>query len=488
MGAIFGPAMFQRRAVFGVSVLCATALTLLVAAPASAQQQPASSTPSNPSTPSAPFATVVGAVIDSVNGGPLTGATVMVAGTDRLAIVDSTGRFRIDSIPPGGHALGVFHPLLDSLNLSVASKEITFSAGMVTTVVLATPSASSAIALYCPAGDRQGGPGAIIGRVLAPDGDNPITNALVRYTTTNTIPSILAAKGIQVPVHTTFVQDAKVTSVGTFVLCGLPISGGGTVHATRGQITSGEIIADLSKRGLAIVDVRLDTLRTGSAIVLGRVVDDKGVPVPHVDVTILGSRPKTSTSDSGTFALRDLPGGSQTLEIRKVGFAAVDTGVVLSSKTPTQFSMTLHAAPPALSTVNVTAARQAALQRVGFERRRKSGLGRYLTAEQIQDRGAVVFSDIARTIPGLVVRTTRSGQPIVTQGRGATRGGCVAYSIDGMPWQDIPRGSIDSFVHPNDIIGLEVYDALERPGEITINGGTTSCELIVIWTRASSGD
>jgi carboxypeptidase family protein len=464
---------------------CAAFGPFLVCAAFVAAQPPASTPPAQP----APFATVVGAVVDSINGGPLRDAVVIVAGTDRQATVDSTGRFRIDSVPPGDRALGVFHPLLDSLNLSVASKSVPLSAGMVTTIILATPSPSSAIALYCSAADRQSGSGAVIGRVLAPDSDDPITNALVRYTSNGIQPPNLAPKGaLAIPIRTTFIQDTKVTSAGTFVLCGLPIKSGGTVHATRGQITSGEMIADLSKRGLAIVDVRLDTLRSGHAVVVGRILDDKGAPIAHADITVLGSRPKTSTSDSGTFALRDLPGGSQTLEIRKVGFTAVDTGIVLSSKSPTQFAMALHVAPPTLSTVNVTAARAAALQRVGFERRRQSGLGHYLTADQIQERGAVVFSDLARTIPGLIVRPTRSGQPIVTQGRGAVRGGCVTYSIDGMPWQDIPRGSIDNFVHTGDIIGLEVYDALERPSEITINGGTTSCELVVIWTRASSGD
>ena len=463
--------MFERLIDMGVAWVA----MLIGVTSAAAQQPPVSSPPSQ----SPPFATVVGAVVDSINGGPLTGATVMVAGTDRMATVDSTGRFRIDSIPAGGHALGVFHPLIDSLNMSVASKEITFSAGTVTTVILATPSPLSAIALFCPAADRQNGPGAVIGRVLAAEDDNPITTALVRYT----------SNGIRLSkIRTTFIQDTKATPAGTFVLCGLPINAGGTVHATRGQITSGEMIADLSKRGLAIVDVRLDTLRSGTAVVVGRIVDDKGAPILHADVTILGSKSKTSTSDSGTFALRNLPGGSQTLEIRKVGFTAVDTGVVLSSKTPTQFSMTLHTAPPTLSAVNVTAAREAALQRVGFDRRKRSGLGHYLTADQIQDRGAVVFSDIARTIPGLIVHSTRSGQQIITQGRGAGRRGCVAYSVDGMPYQDIPRGSIDSFVQTNDIIGVEVYDSMETPAEITTNAGASTCAVIVIWTRATSGD
>src|SRR5580692_1745793 len=43
-------------------------------------------------------------------------------------VADSAGRFRIDSVPPGTYRIGIFHPLLDSLALSIASAPVNITA------------------------------------------------------------------------------------------------------------------------------------------------------------------------------------------------------------------------------------------------------------------------------------------------------------------------------------------------------------------------
>jgi hypothetical protein len=444
--------------------------TLFGAAPIAAQQPAAS-----------PYAALAGVVVDSIHGGPLSGAIVVITGTDRQATVDSTGRFRIDSIPPGHHELGVFHPLLDSLSISIASKDVALPAGLVTTVVMATPSAVTLVSAYCSEEERKRGMGAVIGRVLAVESDDPVTDATVRYTS----PSVIHVSGRQLK-RDVITREVKVKPTGEFAVCGLPIVRGGTVRAARGDIATGEMVADVSKWLVASVTLRLDTLKRGTAVVVGRISDDKGKPIAHADVSLAGSRLKTVTGDSGTFALRDLPAGSQTIEVRKLGFAATDTALMLSSKSPVQFDMILHAAPVTLSTVNVGALREAALVRVGFERRKKGGIGHYLTEEQVRNSGAMEVSDLMRTMPGFIVRQTRLGQ-VILQGRGQSiaNRGCVAYVIDRVPFTDQPLGTIDSFVKPDDIIGLEAYDPAEAPADLVV--APLNCSVIVIWTRATSG-
>ena len=448
---------------------CTWFAILFCAAPIAAQQPAAS-----------PYAALAGVVVDSIHGGALTGAAVVVSGTERSAIVDSTGRFRIDSIPPGDHEIGVFHPLLDSLSISIGSKSVALPAGIVTTVLMSTPSAPTVVAAYCSEEERKRGMGAVVGHVLAVESDDPVKDATVRYTSLTAI----YVSGRQLK-RDVFTREVKVKPTGDFALCGLPIVTGGTVRAARGDITTGEMVADISKWLVASVTLRLDTLKRGTAVVLGRIVDDKGKPVAHADVSLAGSRLKTVTGDSGTFALRDLPAGSQTIEVRKLGFGATDTALMLSSKSPVQFDMTLHTAPVTLSTVNVNALREAALVRVGFEDRKKHGLGHYLTEEQVKNRGAVQLSDLMRMMPGFIVRQTRFGQ-VILQGRGQSisNRGCVAYLVDRVPFADRPLGSIDTFVKPDDIIGLEVYDAAEAPADLVV--APMSCAVVVIWTRATS--
>lgn len=445
-----------------------------IATPIAAQQ------PAQPA-PASPYAALAGVVADSIHGGPLTGATVMISGTDRQGTVDSAGRFRIDSIPPGNHELGVFHPLLDSLNISVSSKNVSLAAGTVTSVLMATPSAATIVSIYCTEEERKRGMATVVGRVLTVDSDDPIPDAIVHYTSVSTLRVV--GREVKRDVVT---RDARVKPTGEFAICGLPVVQGGTVRATRGSITTGEMVADVSRWLVAIVTLRLDTLKHGTAVVVGHIVDDKGAPIAHADVQLEGSNVRGTTSDSGTFALRDLPAGSQTIQVRKVGFAATDTALMLSSRSPVQLEWRVHPAPVTLNTVNVKAIREAALVKVGFEQRRKRGIGHYLTEDEVHNRGGMVLSDLMRTMPGLIVRQTRNGQ-VILQGRGTQiqNRGCVVYLLDRTPIADRPLGSIDDIVKPDDIIGLEVYQPAESPADVVI--APPNCAVVVIWTRATSG-
>jgi hypothetical protein len=457
------------------------------------------------------LASAVGVVVDSIHGGPLRGALVVVEGTNAEATVDDHGRFQIDSIPPGPHALGVFHPLLDSLGVAVGTGKLTFDAGMATSVVLATPSAPSIIALYCTEDERQHGAGAIIGHVMLADTDEPATNAMVRYSW----PSVIRDHPV---------LDAHVSPNGEYHICSVPLGARGTVRAEQGGLVTGDMPAEVATRPLAIVPLHLPRTRQASAagaVVFGRVVDVHGIPVAGVDV-IFDSLTRTTTSDSGAFTLRGLAAGSRPLAFRKVGFLAIDVGVELSAAKPASMLVTLNPAPPVLARVDVTANRQKALDRVGFTARERSGAGVFLTERDIEKRSPITFSDLARTISGLKV-ALRGGQSVVTQPLGeSVRGnGCVLYELDGTAYSDQPPGSIDAHIAPGTIIAMEVYhpgaapmqvlqDAtpgdfgmpnpapnktqqsqtrLSAPGTVDGLGSVTatSCTVVVIWTKATSG-
>ena len=87
----------------------------------------------------AQLATAVGVVVDSVRGRPLVGATIVVSGAESQGVSDSSGRFRIDSIPPGDHTMAVLHPFLDEMGLTLTTNKISFAPGATMAVVLATP-------------------------------------------------------------------------------------------------------------------------------------------------------------------------------------------------------------------------------------------------------------------------------------------------------------------------------------------------------------
>ncbi|MDB4871893.1 MAG: hypothetical protein JWL97_2897, partial [Gemmatimonadales bacterium] len=99
-----------------------------------AQKKPATPPAVAPKTGTAMIA---GVVVDSLNGRVLVGADVMVQGANATVLTDSLGKFRIDSLQPGTYQIGVFHPLLDTLGLTLATKPFHVGADSASFIVLA---------------------------------------------------------------------------------------------------------------------------------------------------------------------------------------------------------------------------------------------------------------------------------------------------------------------------------------------------------------
>src|SRR3954468_16927942 len=78
---------------------------------------------------SANFGSIAGAVGDSLRGEPMREPVVMVERLNRSVTAGNDGTFRIDSIPTGHWRLVVFHPLLDSLHISLVTRDIEVTAG-----------------------------------------------------------------------------------------------------------------------------------------------------------------------------------------------------------------------------------------------------------------------------------------------------------------------------------------------------------------------
>ena len=90
---------------------------------------------------------------------------------------DSLGRFRIDSLNPGTYQVGVFHPLLDTLGLSLATQPFHVGPDSVSIVRLSVPSPATIIARTCTARPRSQGNSAVIGQVIDPETMQPIKGA-----------------------------------------------------------------------------------------------------------------------------------------------------------------------------------------------------------------------------------------------------------------------------------------------------------------------
>jgi hypothetical protein len=94
-------------------------------------------------------AQILGVVVDSLNGRFLSGAEVFIQGAQATLTTDSRGRFRIDSLAPGTYQVGVFHPLLDTLGITIATPPFYLGADSSSSILLAVPSAATIIRGAC---------------------------------------------------------------------------------------------------------------------------------------------------------------------------------------------------------------------------------------------------------------------------------------------------------------------------------------------------
>lgn len=428
----------------------------------------------------------IGVVFDSVRARPLSGAIIRLDSSSQVTMADDNGRFRLDSIPPGPHHLRVEHPMLDTLGVALRSPVENFRPGAPIVVVMATPSAETLIRMVCTPAWRARGPAAFFGRVREADTGTPAVGAkvsLVWY-------EIDVSGGLR---RAPRVREATVGADGTYRICGLPAQLEGRVQVMSGPLTSGEISVEfgtdlLFVRNMSIApasavvatrDSGVAGVRVlGSARLTGRVLNASGQPISGARVQLDGTPRTAVTRQNGEFLLDSLPPGTQSVTVRHLGYAPVEEAVDLASAEPSSVTIRMSDYVPVLETVRVTAARERALDVVGYARRKRSGLGHYLEGDQINTH-ALHFSDVLRTVPGIRVQTAGMGRQVVTSTRGVN--GCVMFWVDGTPWQSMEPGDIDDFVKPHELGAIEVYSPTNTPAEFQ-NPQSSSCTTVIGWT------
>jgi hypothetical protein len=436
--------------------------------------------------PPAGFAAVSGLVVDSVVGSPLIGAVVMVDGSLRQGISDSSGRFRIDSIEPGPRQLGVFHPLLDSLSMGITTRSLDLKAGATAFVMLATPSAPTIVSQFCRtpqmAGEAQTGPVLLIGRVLDANTDQPVPG--VRVTLLWTHVGVTNAGVHRVP----FRRDTVTGRSGEFHFCYLPAGLQAVVRATRFAPGGGAVMEsverqlDIGQRLIGIVALHTPTVgpppsvpsagqstAPAGATVSGRVVHIDGSPVQAASVFVPGSPDSAVTGSDGQFALRGVHPGTRSLVVRAIGYEPVVTTVEASALDPRNVNVALGMKVAILDSIRVVGRLTAGYERIGFATRRNSGAGTYMTAQDIAKKQEVDFHSLFYGVPGVRVNYGADGQPYLT---GSRASGCVNFVVDGVQYHEAEPGDIDTFVRPQDIGALEVYDATSAPAQFQMTPTT----------------
>lgn len=461
---------------------------------------------------------VSGVVRDSLARGPLAGAWVQLveasrqATVARTAISDSLGRFSFDAVPSGRHTIGFFHALLDSLGVEPVLRQVSVSRGRATRIELATPSPARLRAAICSA-PRTSAPGGVVlgvlrdARTRAPVAGATVTGGWLEVSFGRG--SIDRQRGrVSVTTETN----------GWFALCNVPARGMMFLQAIRGSDSTD--VLDLQIPASGFVHRQLfvgasravvygagapesDTLlpvrrvRVGDGLLTGTIVTASGGRPVAGALVRLADNPPVRADDRGAFVLAEAPVGTRMLEARAVGYhparAAVD---VVTDATPV--TVALATSKAVLDTVKVVVARAADRHDSGFEDRRRSGAGTYLTAQQIARRGAFSTSDLFRMLRGL--RIGYDYDTLETDGnpdalaelnqlsdrrilmRGISGNWCEpALWFDGILMPELSAYALDGFVPPERLAAIEIYSEATVPPQFQRT--RSGCGAVLFWTK-----
>lgn len=470
-------------------------LVALLAQPAGAQAPD--------TTVAAPRATVGGLVVDSLGRVPLEGATVQLVSIEdgpvvaRMAVSDRAGRFMLSSVPRGHYRIGFLHPLLDSIGIEPPQRDLHVRGDSLVRADLAIPPPGRLLAAFCGASAVADSAAVVVGSVRNARDRLPVPGAMV---TGEWLELSFGAGGISRRIARI---AATTGSGGWFALCDVPRGGVMELVARHGDDSTAVIEVQVPRdgflrrelyfgapRALAFDDSvpRADTVASppaGDPSRLGRlsgtvVSAADAYPLPGVRVSIIDG-PQTVANDRGEWTLVGVPLGTRMLDLRAVGFYPERRPVDVITGAPA-IHVTLSTIKAVLDTVLVMGTRNRDRGRSGFDDRRRSGLGRYMTASDIEQQRPARFSDLFRTVPGMSVEHDAGALETRLLMRSFLHERCSpALYLDGHYMSVLTADEIDAFVRPEHVMGIEVYSPMTVP--VQYQQAFNGCGSIVIWTK-----
>jgi hypothetical protein len=217
-----------------------------------------------------------------------------------------------------------------------------------------------------------------------------------------------------------------------------------------------------------------------SGAVVGGVIDGHTHdPIRGAQVVLTGTKLAMTTDSTGLFSFTGLDSGLYVIYIRAVGYGPAAWQLMLKPRQVLRPLFQMDPLPVELPEVVVKGRQPLSKRRFAdFERRRGSGIGSFLTQEQIERAGSSSLVDVLVTVRG-VQQVCLTNDCIAKMVRSPP--GCYPqYFLDGV--ESTPYFA--RHTPPGDVKGVEIYrGASETPGEF--QGSNSGCGVIAIWTRSS---
>ena len=224
------------------------------------------------------------------------------------------------------------------------------------------------------------------------------------------------------------------------------------------------------------------TLAAQDATVGGTVLADSSErPLAQAEVSFPLLGRSTRTDSAGNFHFSGIKPGRQRFRIRLVGYASLESWLVIGEKQNLEADFLLQPLTTKLATVNIkTDARTVTTVRAQEFAENQKGMGHYITADVFdKEQGRNLSTIVASRVAGITA-VKRGG---TEEYLAATRNGCFMqiilndlqiYSSGMAPF------NINS-ISAMEVIGIEIYTPPATPAKYL--GIGAGCGTIVIWTK-----
>jgi TonB family protein len=208
--------------------------------------------------------------------------------------------------------------------------------------------------------------------------------------------------------------------------------------------------------------------------------DSSGAGIAGAEITVSGTGLRGYSNAEGGFRLTNVPVGTLTLGVRRLGFVPRTVSVAIVPLETAALSVVITPLAQSLETVVVRGERRFEDhgRLAGFYRRRsRSSGGQFITREQIDRRNPAQLTDLFRGVAGARVQTSRSTNVVRFRGMRCA----PLVWIDGFPATaaEFDLDALDPYI----IEAIEVYLGVATvPPEFRWVRGGGSCGAIVIWT------
>ena len=427
--------------------------------------------PGRDSTP-APRLTVRGAVYDSLAFEPLGDAFVVARPSGSSTTTDSLGGFTLLSDGPVSELL-VYHPALDRMGLGAigAVRGERDRDGDWRDVRIATPSLATLWPQLCESRRPLGVRSVILtGTARLADNQTRVSGAKVIVQWQPVVPT-----GRESPYES---LEVLTDSIGNYVACGVEEFTEPSVLALSAEAQSGVISLPSEVRphspGGPHPRARTGEAMAGAAI-RGRVVNEDGLPVRDVRVSIDGRNGSVTTAANGTFTIDSVPYGSRMLNVRAIGFSPVGQVVEVVEGDNPPLTIPVRRVVE-LEGVRVTERAVLRRDRSEYELRRRAGIGRFVDSTAIM-RAPNVRAAI-QMVPN--VRVAARDRRATTEFEIRGRNGCLAQVyLDGVrsDTEEVNR------IPPANIASIEFYSAVSLAPARFIAVAADDCAVVLFWTK-----